>query len=96
MKPVTLSRNSSRGANRGFPVIDFNYRSQGLDRFNAHCAGTPRSSFEKISQSYFDVEARRNFAFEACGFILILATTLPAIVDCARALAMFVRAIGGV
>jgi hypothetical protein len=97
MKPVTApSRNNQRGANRGFPVIDFNYRSLGFDGFNTQCAGFPRSSFQKISQSYFNVEARRNFAIEAFGFVLILATTIPAIVDCGRALAAFVRAIGGI
>ena len=97
MKPVIApSRNNQSGRNRRFPVVDFNYRAPGFDGLNTHCAGIPGSSFEKISQSYFNVEARRNFAIEAVGFVLILATTIPAMVDCARALAAFVRTIGGV
>lgn len=97
MKPVIApTRNNQRGRDRRFPVTDLNYRAPGFDGLKTHCAGIPRSSFEKISQTYFNVEARRNFAIEAVGFVLILATTIPAVVDCARALAAFIRATGGV
>jgi hypothetical protein len=54
----------------------------------------PRPAFDLISRDYFNVEARRSFATEAIVFGVIAITTVPALIDCARALAMFIRAIG--
>ena len=95
MKPVSAIQNCRAGMNRRFPVIDCNYRSLEFSELKTRCAGAPRPSFEKISLNYFNVEARRNFALEALVFVLVASATVPAIVDCARALITFVQAIGG-
>ena len=94
MKPKSPDQ-ISRRSNRAFPVTDYNYRSLGFSGFNTRCAGSPQSSFDKISQDYFATEARHNFVAEALFFVLIIATTVPAILDCGRALLTFGRAIGG-
>jgi len=96
MKPaVTPSQDSRRGTSRRFPITDFNYRPGDFTELNTRCAGMPQS-FEKMTRNYFNGEARRSFFIEAFVFVLILGATIPAIVDCGRALAVFVRALGGV
>jgi hypothetical protein len=94
MKPVSAIQNTRSAANRRFPLVDCNYRPLGFDGFSIRCAGKPRPSFGQISQSYFNGEARRNFVAEAIAFVLITALTVPAIIDCGRALLDFMRAIG--
>ena len=99
MKPTLQFLNNSRyehSAVRRFPIVEFNYRPLGLGQFNTRCAERPRSSFEKISQDYFNGEARRNFVTESLLFVIIAAATVPAILDCGRALFEFMSAIGSV
>jgi hypothetical protein len=99
MKPTLQFLNSSQyehSAFRRFPIVEFNYRPLGLDEFKTRCAERPRSSVEKISQDYFNGEARRNFVTESLLFAIIAAATVPAILDCGRALFEFMSAIGSV
>jgi hypothetical protein len=98
MKATSQFLNNSRyehSAVRRFPIVEFNYRPLGLGEFNTRCAERPRSSFEKISQDYFNGEARRNFVAESLLFAIIAAATVPPILDCGRALLAFLRVIGG-
>jgi len=97
MKPTLQFLNNSRyerSADRRFPIPEFNYRPLGLGEFNTRCAERPRSSFEKISQNYFNGEARRNFLTESLLFAIIAAATVPAILDCGRALFELMCTIG--
>lgn len=96
MKPVAKITQSRNGNHRSHPVVDFNYRSLQFDELKARCGGMPLTPFGGTSQDYVLREARRDFIIEAVGFVLITALTLPAIIDCARALATFMRAIGGI
>ena len=90
MKPLSLSVQDNR---RRFPVTDYNYQSVTLRDFKPSCAGSSRPTFDLISRDYFNAEARRNFIVEAVIFAAVAVTTVPAVIDCARALAMFLRAI---
>jgi hypothetical protein len=96
MKPISPIQNIWRGRNQRFPITDYNYRPIGFSRFNAGCWLAPGLSFLGISRDYFRAEARHNFIVETILFALITITTVPAIVDCGRALFEFVRAIGSV
>lgn len=95
MKPTdNVSPANRRGNDRQFPLTDQNYRSVSLNELDTRCVDIP--SFGRLSRDYFAGEARRNFVVEAFVFGLMIATTIPAIVDCGRALATFVRGIGGI
>jgi hypothetical protein len=94
MKPTSPVQNRPRDTNLRFPITDCNYRPLGFPEVKARCAGAPRSSLAKISQNYFNGEARRNFVTETVLFTLIALATVPAFLDCARALLAFLRAIG--
>jgi hypothetical protein len=95
MKPLSHVQITRRDANRRFPIIDCNYSSLGLGEFKTRCARTPRLSFTEISCNYFNSEARRDFVTEAFVFALVIAATVPALLDCGRALIAFLRAVGG-
>jgi len=94
MKPFSSIQNHRNQREDRFPVVDCNYRPLGLGDLNAHCAKLPNPSFSAISRDYFNGEARANFAIEAIVFGLVALTTVPALLDCARATFEFVRAIG--
>ena len=99
MKAISQFLNNSRyehSAVRRFPILESNYRPLGLGEFHTRCAERPRSSFEKISQDYFNGEARRNFVTESLLLAIIAAATVPAILDPGRALFEFMCAIGSV
>ena len=94
MKPTVSSVQNRRETNRRFPVSDYNYQAISLREFKPSCAGSPRPTFDLISRDYFNVEARRSFVTETIVFGLIAVSTVPAVIDCARALHMFLRTIG--
>jgi hypothetical protein len=79
MKPVAhrADRRSKGGFSPGpsFPLVDFNYQSFSIDRFNGGADREPTNSFFDISRDYFQREARRNFLGEV-GFFLVLAGVL--------------------
>jgi|SRR5947209_4103622 len=96
MKPPAASPGQSprQKTPRRFPITNCNYQAVSLDEFKPSCADAPRSGFDLISRDYFNGEARRSFVTEAVVFVAMAATTVPALIDCARALAMFFRAFG--
>jgi hypothetical protein len=103
MKPTTdqidnRKRHDSFGAaprdDRRFPVTDFHYHTAALYRFSGGRAKENRSSFLNISRDYFHNEARHNFALEAAFFALMVVTVLPPLLNNAKTLTEFVRAIG--
>ena len=95
MKPLSSSlQTSRRQPGRRFPVTDWTYQATRVSDFKSSCAGSPRPAFDLISRQYFNAEARHNFVIEAAIFGVVAVTTVPAVIDCARALAMFFRAIG--
>lgn len=96
MKPSQLADIGARNRRTGrrYPITDCNYRPVGFRDFTARCTGTPRSSFAEISRDYFNSEARRSLVLEVVLFAVISVTVAPAILDCARALLEFIRAIG--
>ena len=96
MKPTLPVQNHRRDTNRRFPITNYDYRPLGFSELNARCAGSPRPSLAKISQNFFNREGRRNFVIEALLFAFIAATTVPAFLDCGRALLAFLHAIGGI
>src|SRR4051794_24674905 len=78
-----------------FPVTDYSYQSVSLDGFRGG-AGTCAPSFRKISNDYFENEARRSFVTEAVLFGIIVATTIWPVLQNARAMSDLVRAFAGV
>jgi len=94
MKPFSSIQKNRRTGDGSFPVVDCNYHSLGFGDFNTRCAKIQRPSFSTISRDYFAAEAPSNFVIESVVFGVIALAAVPAIVDCARALFEFVRAIG--
>jgi hypothetical protein len=96
MKPAAPVQNCLREQNHPFPITDWNYRLLGTGELNARCAGAQCSSLAKVSHAYLNGEARRNFVTETLLFAIIAAATVPALLDCGRALLAFLRVISGI
>ena len=74
MKPILhFNHNSKRndGAERRFPVTDFNYQSLEISDCNARCADFGGNSF-RTTREYFDKEAARDFLTETALFAMIM------------------------
>jgi hypothetical protein len=91
MKPVLLVTKSEHETKRSFPVVDFNYQTVDQSEFGSRCVRIPRYS-GKFAREYFNSEARRDFVTEAAFFVILTATTVPAIAACASALVSLLRA----
>jgi hypothetical protein len=88
MKPVA-QRTDRRSdgefsSGRSSPMIDFDYQTFSLDRFNGGSGGSESPSFFNISRDYFQREARRNFLAEVAFFIVFAAVLAGAVVETAR------------
>jgi hypothetical protein len=90
MKPILFNKTNQR---RSFPLTDFNYQSIDLDDCGARCAGFPSYSFHSISRDYFRNESPRAFGIESIIYGLFAVTTMPALIDTARAVFHLLRAI---
>jgi hypothetical protein len=96
--PTHLNREpdmKSAPSPRKFPVTDCNYHSHDFFELKAGCGRHSCASFATISRDYFNREARHNFLIEAVAFALITVTTMPAFLDCGRAVVQFLRIVGG-
>ncbi|HJT45656.1 MAG TPA: hypothetical protein VJ721_05215 [Chthoniobacterales bacterium] len=96
MKPVAQKPN--RQGDRDFsptgcfPLIEFNYQSFSLDRFNGGGSGNkPRASFFDISRDYFQREARRNFLGEVAFFLVFTAVLVGSVIEVARLIIHFLQ-----
>jgi hypothetical protein len=102
MKPTshTAGRINRPGVNEivssRFPVTDYSYQSITLDGYRGGCANTSAPSFRKISDEYFENEARRSFVTEAMFFGLIVATVIAPVLQSAFAVTHLVRAFAGI
>jgi hypothetical protein len=85
MKP----HSSDQRHRRRFPVSDCHYYSHDFLGLKAGCGRQPYASFSGISRDYFNREARHSFVIEAAAFALITITTVPAFLDCGRAVVQF-------
>jgi hypothetical protein len=74
-----------------FPLVDFNYQSFSLDRFNGGSGRRDRNSFFDISRDYFQREARRNFLAEAVFFLLMIAILTGTFIEGARLIIHFLQ-----
>ena len=95
MKPVAQRMDRRSVGNfspgRRLPLIDCNYQSFSLDRFNGGSGDRPRDSFFDISRDYFAREAGRNFAAEVAFFLVMAAILAGAFVEGARAIIHFLH-----
>ena len=89
MKPISpTARNSRR-----FPLVEFHYQP-GLLGYQPRCTKNAAPAFRRISNEYFQHEARRDFIAEACFFVAIVFTAAVPLFSMASALSDFCRAIG--
>lgn len=95
MKPVAQIKDRRNEGDfspgRRFPLIDFNYQSFSLDRFNSGGHGDQSNSFFDISRDYFAREAGRNFAAEVAFFLVMAAILAGAFIEGARAIIHFLH-----
>lgn len=95
MKPVAqrIDRQSDGEFSSGcrFPLIDFNYQSFSLDRFNGGSGDKPTNSFFDISRDYFQREARRNFLAEVAFFLVLTGVLVGAVIEVARLVIHFLQ-----
>jgi len=85
----TTRPNSRRVAS---PRTDYHFRGSYGDDFLGGGGGRKRfPSFRKISEDYFDYEARSPFKSEAAFFGLIVATVALPLFEVARALLTWIR-----
>ena len=74
MKPILHFNHKSKrndGAERRFPVTDFNYQSLEISDCNARCVDFGGNSF-RTTREYFDNEAARDFLTETAVFAMIM------------------------
>ena len=74
-----------------FPLVDFNYQSFSLDRFNGGSGNRPQSSFFDISRDYFQREVRRYFLAEIAFFLVLGAVLVGAAVQGALIIIHFLQ-----
>ena len=95
MKPVAQRKDRRNegdfSPDRPFPLIDSNYQSFSLDRFNGGSHGDRSNSFFDISRDYFSREAGRNFAAEVAFFLVMAAILAGAFIEGARAIIHFLH-----
>jgi len=96
MKPVAQKPNrqsdGDSASNGCFPLIEFNYQSFSLDRFNGGGSGNKhRGSFFDISRDYFQREARRNFLGEVAFFLVFTAVLVASVIEVARLIIHFLQ-----
>ena len=95
MKPVAQRMDGQNDGDsspgRRFPLIEFNYQSFSLDRFNGGSDGKPRNSFFDISRDYFQREARRYFLAETAFFLILAAILAGAVIQGALIIIHFLQ-----
>jgi hypothetical protein len=90
MKPISPTARNSRS----FPLVDSHYQPMRLSRYHAGCGKSAPAAFHKISSTYFQGEARRDFVAEVSLFVAIIVTTTVPLISAASALTELCRAIG--
>jgi hypothetical protein len=76
---------------RRFPLIEFNYQTFSLDRFNGGSGRSSPRSFFDISRDYFQREARRNSLAEVAFFLVMVAILAASFIEGARAIIHFLQ-----
>jgi hypothetical protein len=89
MKPISPTTRNSRS----FPLVEFHYQP-GLLGYQPRCIKNAAPAFRRISNEYFERQARRDFIAEASFFVAIVFTAAAPLFNTASALADFCRAIG--
>ena len=85
------ARPSTR-AGASLPKTDYQFQASSFD-FSGGRDGKGKPSFRRISENYFDSEARSHFAVEAVLFaVLVLLAAVP-VIEGVRGLAQFVYGI---
>jgi hypothetical protein len=90
MKPISPTARNSQSV----PLIEFNYQPMSLSGYQARCGENATPAFYKISQNYFQREARRDFIGELCLFGAIIITAAAPLFSVASAITELCRAIG--
>jgi len=98
MKP-TFPINETRtgrapSARIALPKTDQNFRADSLADFSGRCHGSPAPSFRRISNDYFNNEARGHFLSEAAMFALMVVTAAVPVIQGARGAVHLLRGFG--
>jgi len=93
-EPKSSGDSSARRFTRTFPSTDQSFRANSFADFGGRCSGTPGPSFRRISDDYFDNEARGHFASEAAMFGVMIAIAAVPVIEGMRGAMQFLHVVG--
>lgn len=79
---------------RRSPLTDHQFRANSYADFAGRCHGSPAPSFRRISEDYFNNEARGHFRIEAAVFGLMILTAAVPVIQGASGALHFLRVVG--
>jgi hypothetical protein len=81
-------------ARTGHPITHHAFRPNSHADFAGRCHGSPSPSFRRISNDYFNNEARGHFVSEAIVFGLMIVTAAVPVIEGARVAGDLLRSLG--